>query len=115
MREYRVKTRVELSTGIPEGRQDLVIFEKTRKQMAEKIAELIKGNDLLSYYVEGELSFHFCGPRMCLGYVFVCRDDSRKEAERFSKYGIKRMRDELKGIGCKIEHIYCHAEAAKGK
>lgn len=47
MREYRVKTRVELSTGIPEGKQDPAIFEKTRKQMPEKIAGLIKGNDLL--------------------------------------------------------------------
>ncbi len=31
MRDYRVKTRVELSTGIPEGEFNLLMFEKTKK------------------------------------------------------------------------------------
>ena len=72
MKDYRVKTKVELSTGFPEGEFNLLIFEKTKKQMTEKIADIIKGNDLLSYYIEGDLSFHFCDYKICLEYIFTC-------------------------------------------
>ena len=54
MKDYQVKTKVELSTGFPEGEFNLLMFEKTKKQMAEKIAEIIKGNDLLFSYIEGD-------------------------------------------------------------
>lgn len=115
MKDYRVKTTVKLSTGFPEGEFNLLMFEKTKKQMAEKIAEIVKGNDLLSSYIEGDLSVHFCGYRMCLEYILACHDDSRKEAESFSRYGIERIRDELEERGYKIEHIYCCAKAVGEK
>ena len=115
MKDYRVKTRVELSTGFPEGEFNLLMFEKTKKQMTEKIADIMKENDLLSYYIEGDLSFHFCGYKMCLEYIFTCHDDSRKEAESFSRYAMERLRDQLEKNGYRIEHIYCRARSIDEK
>ena len=75
----------------------------------------MKGNELLSYYVEGDLSSHFCGYKMCLEYIFTCHDDSRKEAESFSRYAMERLRDQLEKNGYRIEHIYCRVRSIDEK
>ena len=110
MKDYRVKIRVTLLTGFPEGEFNLLMFDKTKRYMAERITSIIKENDLLSQYIEGDLSFRFFGYKMCLEYTFTCHDENRKEAESFSRYAVESIRNELEEVGYRLEHISCNAK-----
>lgn len=110
MKDYRVKTKVNILTGFPSAEFNSLMFESAKQSIVNKITDIIKSDEDLPQYIEGDLLFRFYGYKVCLEYTFECHDENRKEAESFSRESVERIRSELGESGYKIEQIYCHAK-----
>lgn len=115
MRDYRVKTKVNILTGFPSEEFNLLMFESAKQNIINKITDIIKSDEVLSLYIEGDLFFRFNGYKVSLEYTFACHDENRKEAESFSQESVEHIRSELAESGYKIEKIHCHAKEVDEK
>ena len=115
MRDYRVKTKVNILTGFPSEEFNVLMFEKAKKNIVDKIADIVKSDESLSKYIEGDLSFRFYGYKVCMEYTLECYDENRQEAESFSRYSVECIRGALEKNGYKIESIQCHAKEVSEK
>lgn len=115
MRDYRVKTKVNILTGFPSEEFNVLMFEKAKKNIVDKISDIIKSDESLPKYIEGDLSFRFYGYKVCLEYTLECYDENRQEAEGFSRYCVESIRRKLDENGYKIESIQCRAKEVSEK
>lgn len=115
MRDYRIKTKVSILTGFPSEEFNSLMFESAKQNIINAITDIIKSDEILPKYIEGDLFFRFYGYKVSLEYTFECHDENRKEAESFSRDSIERIRSELGENGYKIEKIHCHTKEVDEK
>ena len=66
--------------------------------------------DVQRAFADGDLTFQFDGRRAEVEYTFSCYDESQEEAESFSEYCVKSVREDLEAFGCKLGQIHCAAD-----
>lgn len=55
MRDYRVKTKVNILTGFPSEEFNSLMFESAKQNIVNKITDIIKSGEVLPKYIEGDL------------------------------------------------------------
>ena len=69
MRDYRVKTKVNILTGFPSDEFNPLLFERAKQNIVDKIRDIIKNDEVLPKYIEGDLFFRFYGFKVSLEYT----------------------------------------------
>lgn len=57
MKDYRVKTKVNILTGFPSAEFNSLMFESAKQSIVNKITDIIKSDEVLPQYIEGDLLF----------------------------------------------------------
>lgn len=112
MRDYSVDTKVSFLLTFNSPEFNPLIMRDVQNAFAAHVKSVFEKDETLREYVCGDLDFWCQGHNVELHYKFECHDESRAEAESFSRYCVNGVRQKLEAFGCRIAGIECRAEEA---
>lgn len=96
MRDYRVKTKVNILTGFPSEEFNSLMFESAKQNIVNKITDIIKSDEVLPQYIEGDLLFRFYGYKVCLRSTGRKRRKQRKWQNLWKPDNLKKRHRPMK-------------------
>lgn len=109
--DYAVRTKVTFLLNFDgSGEVNILALPDVQRAFAEHVQSVFQQDETLSDYIDGDLTFQFDGRRAEVEYTFSCYDESQEEAESFSEYCVKSVREDLEAFGCKLGQIHCAAD-----
>ncbi len=111
--DYEVQTKVTFQLDFDgSGEFNMLLLPKVRQQFTQHVQKVYERDDTLPVHIPGDINLRFDGRKAALEYVFTCHDENAAEAESFSAYCVRRVREQLEEFGCKIREIDCKATEA---
>lgn len=109
MQDYEVNTTVLFNTGFDDKEFNFLMFDSMKDKIVNDIREAFEEDKTLSENINGNLNFKFSGYKVMVEYTFLCHDENESEAESFSNYCLRYIRDRLQEQGYTIEKVDCEA------
>ena len=110
--DYDVQTKVSFLLTFNSTEFNSLILRDVQNAFAAHVKAVFEEDETLREYVSGDLDFWCQGHKVDLHYKFECHDESKTEAESFSRYCVNEARKKLEVFGCRITGIECKAEEA---
>lgn len=109
MKDYEVNTTVLFNTGFDNKEFNFLMFDSMKDKIVNDIRAAFEEDKTLSENITGNLNFKFSGYKVMVEYTFLCHDENESEAESFSNYCLRYIRDRLQEQGYTIEKVDCEA------
>lgn len=109
MKDYEVRTSVLFHTGFSDGECNCLMFDGMKEKIVKDIKTAFEKNKKLAENITSDLTFSFSGYKAKVEYTFSCYDENEAEAESFSRYCLRAIKEKLQDQGYQMEQITCKA------